>query len=86
MVIIQETKMSSISDIDLNEIWGNIRFDWKSVNAERKNGGILISWQSEFFNMSKSKQGQNWLSISSVIISVKFQYSIFAIYIPSSPA
>lgn len=56
IVKIQESKISSLSDQTVREVWG-IRFvKWACVDAFWTPGGILIFWVCRFVNISDTRK------------------------------
>lgn len=59
VLLIQETKCSSWSDLMMDSIWDSNQFDWEVVNANRTAGGLLFSWNKHDFNFTVVERSSN---------------------------
>ena len=51
IILIQESKLNSVQDSIIKEIWGRSSIDWRSCNAVGMDGGILIIWNGSLFSV-----------------------------------
>lgn len=49
ILLIQESKLNSIQDSIIKEVWGRGSIEWRSCNAVGLPGGVLIIWNSRLF-------------------------------------
>ncbi|GJW92885.1 RNA-directed DNA polymerase, eukaryota [Tanacetum coccineum] len=59
-----ETKMDSISDMDVKILWGNTNFEFSFSEAVGNSGGILCVWDHNIFQGFDQFVNHTWSSIS----------------------
>lgn len=57
LLLLQETKLSSMSDSTIKELWGSSQCSWVCLDASGSSGGILLCWNSRFFAMKDNFSG-----------------------------
>lgn len=62
-MLLQETKLCSMSDLIVKELWGNKSCDWVCLEATGSAGGILICWDERSFSTR-----DKWLGVFSASI------------------
>ena len=66
MVLIQETKKTSMDRRFVQSMWSGNNFEFIEVDAIRRSGGILCIWNSELFSMRECCSFKNCLIISGI--------------------
>ncbi|XP_058726991.1 uncharacterized protein LOC131598402 [Vicia villosa] len=72
---LQETKLSSISDVVARSLWGNSDVDFSFSESEGRSGGILILWKASSVSVVLSFRGKGFLGIK-VCWKKKFFYLV----------
>nr|GFA58796.1 RNA-directed DNA polymerase, eukaryota [Tanacetum cinerariifolium] len=60
---LQETKMDSISSMDVKLLWGNYNFDHVFSEAVGNSGGILCTWDSNVFHKEQHIISDNFVAL-----------------------
>lgn len=82
LVLIQETKKSSITSTLIKYIWSSSHIGWSSLDSVGASGGILILWRDLDFTIRETIQGLYSLSIH-IVLADDFDFWLLAIYGPS---
>lgn len=71
-MLLQETKLCSLSDLIVKELGGNISCDWVCLEATGSARGILICWDKRSFSLR-----DQWLGVfsASAILEDRTGYS-----------
>lgn len=56
--LIQESKLSSMSNFVAREVWGGSHIEWVRVGTMGSVGGILLLWDSRFTKVLDSWKGE----------------------------
>nr|GEW24614.1 hypothetical protein [Tanacetum cinerariifolium] len=93
-VALQETKMESISHMDINCIWGNSNFQFATSDSVGNSGDILCAWEDSIFKKEYERYGSNFIPSnarafnqfisSSSLLEVKMEGSSFTWSHPSA--
>nr|GEX69509.1 RNA-directed DNA polymerase, eukaryota [Tanacetum cinerariifolium] len=81
---LQETKMDSISAMDVKLLWGNYNFDHVFSEAVGNLGGILCTWDSNVFHKEKHIISDNFLALYGTWNPNKAKLLMISIYAPQS--
>nr|GEU77497.1 RNA-directed DNA polymerase, eukaryota [Tanacetum cinerariifolium] len=81
---IQETKMDSISEMDIIAIWGNYRFEYVFSEAVGTSGGILCAWDPCFFRKDHHILSDNFVALYGTWIPKQEKVLLISIYAPQS--
>ncbi|GKA93190.1 hypothetical protein Tco_0815176, partial [Tanacetum coccineum] len=60
---INETMNSDINRVVLNSMWSNSQFDFVRKKPDGKSRGIVALWDSSYFKLSASTEGDGYLAI-----------------------
>ena len=82
MVLLQETKLSSISKVEVRRLWHRDRFEYMSVEAEGRAGGLLCIWDPGMFQLSDCCSNRNFILLSGTLHN-SFECVILNIYAPN---
>ncbi|XP_028107655.1 uncharacterized protein LOC114306583 [Camellia sinensis] len=82
MVLLQETKLSSISEVEVRRLWHRDRFEYMSVEAEGRAGGLLCIWNPEVFYLSECCRNKKFILLSGTFHK-SFECAILNIYAPN---
>ncbi|XXG89343.1 hypothetical protein AAC387_Pa12g1363 [Persea americana] len=58
IALIQETKLSSMSNKIVREVWGSKYLRWIAIDAVGSAGGILLLWDSRYVVVSNTAKGE----------------------------
>lgn len=81
MVLIQESKLRSVTTELVNSIWGIAEHQYMEVDSEGSSGGIITIWHSDFFKLEECCSRRNFLLLKG-IIKANFECVIVNIYGP----
>ncbi|GJZ85778.1 RNA-directed DNA polymerase, eukaryota [Tanacetum coccineum] len=81
-ISLQETKLESISSMDVKFIWGNSRFDHISSDALGNSGGILCIWDPNVFSKDYHIISDNFIAIAGTWIPSNSNLLIISVYAP----
>ncbi|XP_076936084.1 uncharacterized protein LOC143603041 [Bidens hawaiensis] len=85
-VAIQETKAIGLMLYVVNRFWGRSIYEFDSVDAFGRSGGILSIWDPSYFHKIGSLKHRRFLVTSGVIRPLNCVVSIINIYAPNDPA
>nr|GEZ46667.1 RNA-directed DNA polymerase, eukaryota [Tanacetum cinerariifolium] len=80
----QETKMDSISAMDVKLLWGNYNFDQVFSEDVGNSGGILCSWDSNVFHKEQHIISDNFIALYGTWNANKAKLLMISIYGPQS--
>lgn len=63
LICVQETKLQVVDLRSCNALWGDTDFDWESVPAENRSGGLLCIWRKSLLQIHHREVGQNFICI-----------------------
>lgn len=69
-----------------NSIWGNLNFDWASMEAVGKSGGILSIWNDQVFCKTSAWFSKGVLVVNGYLREDGTQICIMNVYAPCVPA
>ncbi|GJV46815.1 RNA-directed DNA polymerase, eukaryota [Tanacetum coccineum] len=81
---IQETKMESVSAMEVKFLWGNYFFDHIISEASGNSGGILCSWDTNFFKKDHHTISDNFIALYGTWIPNNQKLLIISVYAPQS--
>nr|GEW64643.1 DNA polymerase zeta processivity subunit [Tanacetum cinerariifolium] len=81
---LQETKMDSISAMDVKLLWGNYNFDHVFSEAVGNSGGILCTWDSNVFHKEQHIISDNFIALYGTWNPNKAKLLMISIYAPQS--
>nr|GFB03841.1 RNA-directed DNA polymerase, eukaryota [Tanacetum cinerariifolium] len=81
---LQETKMDSISAMDVKLLWGNYNFDHVFSEAVGNSGGILCTWDSNVFHKEQHIILNNFVALYGTWNPNKAKLLMISIYAPPS--
>nr|GEU99330.1 G-type lectin S-receptor-like serine/threonine-protein kinase LECRK1 [Tanacetum cinerariifolium] len=79
---IQETKMASVSHMDVKFIWGNSNYQYISSDAIGSSGGILCIWEASVFKKDYATISDNFIGIYGTWASNNVKVLFVTIYAP----
>ncbi|GKD90136.1 hypothetical protein Tco_1365643, partial [Tanacetum coccineum] len=60
---IQETMASNLDHFLIKSLWNNSHFDFASKNYNGKSGGIVVVWDTDWFTLTKTIDGDGFLAL-----------------------
>ncbi|GKF78313.1 RNA-directed DNA polymerase, eukaryota, partial [Tanacetum coccineum] len=82
---IQETKMESVSAMEVKFLWGNYFFDHIISEASGNSGGILFAWDTNFFKKDHHTISDNFIALyDGTWIPNNQKLLIISVYAPQS--
>nr|GEW26260.1 RNA-directed DNA polymerase, eukaryota [Tanacetum cinerariifolium] len=81
---IQETKMESVSAMEVKFLWGNYFFDHIISEACGNSGGILCTWDTNFFKKEQHIISDNFIALYGTWIPNKQKLLLILVYAPQS--
>nr|GEW49590.1 RNA-directed DNA polymerase, eukaryota [Tanacetum cinerariifolium] len=81
---LQETKMYSISAMDVKLLWGNYNFDHVFSEVVGNSGGILCTWDSNVFHKEQHIISDNFVALYGTWNPNKAKLLMIFIYAPQS--
>ncbi|GJX31299.1 RNA-directed DNA polymerase, eukaryota, partial [Tanacetum coccineum] len=81
---IQETKMESVSAMEVKFLWGNYFFDHIISEASGNSGGILCAWDTNFFKKDHHTISDNFIALYGTWIPNNQKLLIISVYAPQS--
>nr|GEZ85100.1 RNA-directed DNA polymerase, eukaryota [Tanacetum cinerariifolium] len=81
---IQETKMESVSAMEVKFLWGNYFFDRIISEACGNSGGILCTWDTNFFKKEQHIISDNFVALYGTWIPNKQKLLLISVYAPQS--
>ncbi|GKC82742.1 RNA-directed DNA polymerase, eukaryota [Tanacetum coccineum] len=81
---LQETKMDSISAMDVKLLWGNYNFDHIFSEVVGNSGGILCTWDSNVFHKEQHIISDNFVALYGTWNPNKAKLLMISIYAPQS--
>ncbi|GJW94128.1 RNA-directed DNA polymerase, eukaryota, partial [Tanacetum coccineum] len=79
---LQETKMESISDMDVKILWGNSNFEYLFSEAIGNSGGILCTWDPNIFLNEQHILSDNFVALFGTWVPTKTKLLMISIYAP----
>nr|GEU80441.1 RNA-directed DNA polymerase, eukaryota [Tanacetum cinerariifolium] len=79
---IQETKMTSISHMDVNFFWGNSNYNYICSESLGSSGGILCIWEASIFKKINIMVSDNFIAIYGTWLPTNSKILFIAIYAP----
>nr|GEW69919.1 RNA-directed DNA polymerase, eukaryota [Tanacetum cinerariifolium] len=84
--VCDETKSDHISDMDINLLWGNSKFDCTISESVGNSGGILCVWDPSVFCKEDHIISDNFIALYGSWVSKKVKLLMISIYAPQSSA
>nr|GFA94247.1 RNA-directed DNA polymerase, eukaryota [Tanacetum cinerariifolium] len=81
-MMIQETKMTRVSDMDVKFLWGNSNYDYVYSDSLGSSGGILCIWEALVFKKDNVTVSDNFISIYRTWLPSNSKILYVAIYAP----
>ncbi|CAL5381702.1 unnamed protein product [Camellia sinensis] len=82
MVLLQETKRSTIDEKFVRSIWGREQMDFMAVDSAGAAGGLLCIWNPEVFQLVDCCSNRNFIILSGTLYN-SFDCAILNIYNPN---
>ncbi|XP_028086676.1 uncharacterized protein LOC114287494 [Camellia sinensis] len=82
MVLLQETKKSEISKVEIKSMWVRDKVELLAVDSEGSAGGLLCVWDLDVFPISESCSNKRFLLLSGTFFH-SFECVILNIYAPN---
>jgi exonuclease III len=79
---LQETKMESISEMDVKILWGNSNFEYLFSEAIGNSSGILCTWNPNIFLKEQHILSDNFVALFGTWIPTKTKLLMISIYAP----
>ncbi|GJZ55521.1 RNA-directed DNA polymerase, eukaryota, partial [Tanacetum coccineum] len=79
-----ETKMDSISDMDVKILWGNTNFDFSFSEAIGNSGGILCVWDHNMFRKEHHIISDNFVVLYGTWIPNQMKLMLISVYAPQA--
>nr|GEV40261.1 RNA-directed DNA polymerase, eukaryota [Tanacetum cinerariifolium] len=79
---IQETKMSSVSHLDVKFLWGNSNYDFVCSDSLGSSGGILCIWEASIFKKDNVTISDNFIAIYGTWLPNNAKILFIAVYAP----
>nr|GEY85843.1 RNA-directed DNA polymerase, eukaryota [Tanacetum cinerariifolium] len=79
---IQETKMSSVSHLDVKFLWGNSNYDFVCSDSLGSSGGILCIWEASIFKKDNVTISDNFIAIYGTWLPNNAKILFVAVYAP----
>lgn len=73
IVLLQETKKSEVNSELVKTIWPGDYFEFMSVDAIGRAGGLLCTWNPDVFQLKASCYNHNFLLLSGMIKNIMKQ-------------
>ncbi|GJT80640.1 RNA-directed DNA polymerase, eukaryota [Tanacetum coccineum] len=83
-VLVQETKLDCISDMDVKVLWGNYKFEYTISEAVGNSGGILCVWDPSVFRKEHHVVSDNFVALYGSWVSNQAKLLVVSIYAPQS--
>ncbi|XP_076953170.1 uncharacterized protein LOC143627172 [Bidens hawaiensis] len=84
-VAIQETKRSCVSSFLVNRFWGRSVFEFDSVDAIGRSGGVISIWDPSIFCRTGFVKHRRFMVTSGLIRPLGCLINIFNVYAPNDP-
>ncbi|GKC13322.1 RNA-directed DNA polymerase, eukaryota [Tanacetum coccineum] len=81
---LQETKMDSISHMDVKFIWGNSNYQFVASDSVGNSGGILCVWEESIFKKDDVTVSDNFIALYGTWLPTNSKVLIVVIYAPQS--
>nr|GFA77639.1 RNA-directed DNA polymerase, eukaryota [Tanacetum cinerariifolium] len=85
-IAIQETKMESVSYMDVKAMWGNSNFDFVCSDSQRNSGGILCIWEMSVFRKDHVTISDSFIAIYGTWLPTNSKLLLVSIYAPQQAA
>ena len=82
VIAIQETKMASISHMDVKFIWANSNFEYVCIDSLGNSGGILCIWEATIFKKDYVTISDNFVAIYGTWLPSNSKILFVTIYAP----
>ncbi|GJZ27764.1 RNA-directed DNA polymerase, eukaryota [Tanacetum coccineum] len=83
---IQETKMSSVSLMDVKFMWGNSNFDYVCSGSLGASGGILCMWEASMFKKDNATISDNFVALYGTWLPTNSKIMFVVVYAPQQAA
>ncbi|KAJ9559912.1 hypothetical protein OSB04_005072 [Centaurea solstitialis] len=81
---LQESKCESVSSLWVSKLWGQKDFDFVCVNSIGQSGGILLSWDTVYFNKDSVIKGTHFCGAIGAWQNVDIKVGLINVYAPQS--
>nr|GFC50613.1 RNA-directed DNA polymerase, eukaryota [Tanacetum cinerariifolium] len=85
-IAIQETKMESVSYMDVKAMWGNSNFDFVCSDSQGNLGGILCIWEMSMFRKDHVTISDSFIAIYETWLPINSKLLLVSIYAPQQAA
>ncbi|XP_022031161.1 uncharacterized protein LOC110932111 [Helianthus annuus] len=85
-LMIQETKLSDLSKLNVMKFWGNQDYGTEVVEATGLSGGLLCIWDIGIFEISGHVKNRNFLMVNRTIKGSQLKINIINVYAPQRTA
>ena len=75
-----ETMKGDISEFLIRRLWGSDDYNWASVDAQGRSGGILCIWNSNFITVEAISKEERWIWIKGFFQDMRMAGVIGIIY------
>ncbi|XP_028086954.1 uncharacterized protein LOC114287711 [Camellia sinensis] len=82
MVLMQETKRSSLNNLVARSLWPREKMEIMAVDAIGAAGGLLCIWDPDVFQLSECCSNKNFILLSGTILN-SFECVILNVYAPN---
>nr|GFC93434.1 RNA-directed DNA polymerase, eukaryota [Tanacetum cinerariifolium] len=83
--MIRETKMDSITHMDVKFMWGNSNYQYITSDSVGNSGGILCVWEDSIFKKDSVSVSDNFIALFGTWLPSNSKVLIVVIYAPQSP-
>nr|GEU49700.1 RNA-directed DNA polymerase, eukaryota [Tanacetum cinerariifolium] len=80
-----ETKMDTMSHMDVKFMWGNSNYDFVCSDSLGSSGGILCIWESSIFKKDNVTISDNFVAIYGTWLTNNVKVLLISIYAPQQP-
>nr|GEX43785.1 RNA-directed DNA polymerase, eukaryota [Tanacetum cinerariifolium] len=85
-VLEEETKMDTMSHMDVKFMWGNSNYDFVCSDSLGSSGGILCIWESSIIKKDNVTISDNFIAIYGIWLTNNVKVLLISIYAPQQPA
>ncbi|CAL5344867.1 unnamed protein product [Camellia sinensis] len=82
IVLLQETKLSSCTELDVKALWPKARMDYSYVDSDGNSGGLLCIWDPGTFQLSDCCCNRSFILLSGTILN-SFECVLVNVYAPN---
>lgn len=83
ILLLQETKCDTLADNIKDYFWSLQDHSWLFSSSRGQSGGLLISWNNSYLNVTSSHISKSWIWIRGELISTKEIINCINIYSPN---